>query len=161
VVARQSTIRCLEGIFVNLQCRSDVVLKRSWEAPTVIQNQEATVTNVKRLLLVCILGLVFAPSVNGQESIRLRFNITRNGSVVANTEISVNEGSVGRIEIAGMMNLAFTPRVQNSRMTVTFDIKTDAKHLQPQLAVDIAEPATISWTSAAGEPIKIAVVTVR
>lgn len=117
--------------------------------------------NLKRLLLVCVLGLFFVPSVNGQESIRLRFQVTRNGAVIANPEIVVNEGAVGRIDIKDSVILALTPRVQNSRLTLTFDIRTGDKHLQPQLAVDTIEPATLSWTTVAGELIKVTVVTIR
>lgn len=117
--------------------------------------------NLKRLLLTCVLGLFFVPSVNGQESIRLRFQLTRSGAVIANPEISINDGSVGRIEIKDIVSLAFTPRLQDSRLTLRFDIWTGGKHLQPQLAVDTIEPAAISWTTVAGEPIKITVVAIR
>jgi hypothetical protein len=115
----------------------------------------------RRLLFVSMLCLLFIAPGNAQESIRLRFQITRNGSVVANPEMSINQGSVGRIDIKDSVSVAFTPRVLESRLTLTFDIENGDKHLQPQLAIDTIKPAAISWTNASGDSIRITVVAIR
>ena len=116
---------------------------------------------LRRLLFVCVLFWVFVSSGIADESIRLRFQIIKNGAVVANPEMSINEGSVGRIEIRDSLSLAFAPRVYDSHLTLTFDIEAGDKHLQPQLAVDTTGPATISWTTAHGESMRVTVAVVR
>jgi hypothetical protein len=115
----------------------------------------------KHVLLVLVLSLVSVCSTNAQESIRLRFKVVRNGSVLANPEMSVNQGSAGRIEIKDIVSLVFTPTVSDSRLSLAFDIKTGDRHLKPQLVIDKLEPGAISWTSASGELIRITVVAIR
>jgi hypothetical protein len=115
----------------------------------------------KHVLLALVLCLVSVSSTNAQESIRLRFKVVRNGSVVANPEMSVNQGSAGRIEIKDVVSFVFTPIVSASRLSLAFDIKAGDNHLKPQLVIDKTEPGAISWTSASGELIRVTVVAIR
>jgi hypothetical protein len=111
-------------------------------------------------LLVGALSLVSVCSAAAQDSVRLRFQIVKDGFVVANPEVSVKPGSTGRIEIKDTFICAFTATVRESRLSVAFDIKTGAKQLQPQLVLGKNDPGSISWTPASGESVKIVVVAV-
>jgi len=113
------------------------------------------------LLLCCVLSVIFGAAGSAQEPIRLRFQIISNGSVVANPELVVNRGSIGRIEVKDSVSLAFTPRIDDSRLTLAFDIRTGDKHLRPQLGIDSNNSGVISWTSASGESIRITIVPIR
>jgi hypothetical protein len=86
--------------------------------------------------------------------------VVKDGSVIANPEVSGKQGSPGRIEIKDAFVCVFTPTVRESRLSVAFDIKSGDKHLQPQLVLEKNEPGSISWTSASGEAMKIVVVAI-
>jgi hypothetical protein len=114
-----------------------------------------------RLFVVCVLSLVSVCSAAAQDSVRLRFQIVKDGAVLANPEVSVGQGSVGRIEIKEALTCEFTPTLRDSQVSLVFDITAGEKHLQPRLVIERAEPGTVSWTSASGAVMKITVVAVR
>jgi hypothetical protein len=117
---------------------------------------------LRRLVILAAMLLVGVSSALGQESIRLRFEIAKNGSSVANPEVSLKAGSAGRIEIEGIGSLAFTPTLRDSNLAVAFDIKTSEKHLEPQLVIAKTEPGSISWKSESGaESFKVMVFWIR
>lgn len=112
---------------------------------------------VTRVLLVCALSLVSLFAAAAQDSVRLRFQIMRNGSVIANPEISVAQGSVGRIDIRDSFTCEVTPTMHDSQLDLAFDIKTGDRHLQPRLVIGKTEPGVVSWTSASGVVMKMTV----
>jgi hypothetical protein len=113
---------------------------------------------LRRLVILAAMFLMAGAPALAQESIRLRFEIAKNGSNVASPEVTLKAGSAGRIEIEGIGSLAFTPMVRGSNLAVAFDIKTSEKHLEPQLMIGNAEPASISWKSESGvESFKVSV----
>lgn len=101
-----------------------------------------------RLFVFAILFSVGASLTMAQESIGLKFEVVKDGSTVAQPEVSVTSGSAGRIEIDGVGQFAFTPTFRGSdSVAITFDIKTGGKQLQPRLVISKSEPGTLSWTS--------------
>lgn len=98
------------------------------------------------LVVVAFLFSAISPAV-AQESIRLQFQIQKNGSPVANPEVSVNMGSEGRLDIDDVGTLAFTPRVRGSSLAVAFHITSGGKRFQPRLVITKSESGSISWTS--------------
>ena len=117
--------------------------------------------SLRHVSLVCALCLVCLSSAAAQGSVRLRFEIMRNGSVIANPEISVAEGSVGRIEIRDSFACAFTPTMHDSHLDLAFDIRTGDRRLPPRLVIGETNPAVVSWTSASGALIKMTIVAIR
>jgi len=118
-----------------------------------------------RMRHMVLLGLVFSigmPSALAQESIGLRLEIVKSGSILAEPEVSVPSGSAGEIQIEGVGRFVFTPVVRGSNLAIAFDIQAGEKHLQPQLVINKVVPASLSWTSAPdGQPFKVTVFWVR
>ena len=118
-----------------------------------------------RMRHLVLLGFVFSigmPSVLAQESVGLRFEVVKSGSILALPEVSVQSGSAGEIQIEGIGGFAFTPVVRGSTLAIAFDIRAGEKHLQPQLVIDKVVPGSLSWTSAPDEqPLKVTVFWVR
>jgi hypothetical protein len=103
---------------------------------------------LNRLFVFAILFSVGTSVTIAQESIRLGFEVVKNGSTVAQPEVSVTSGSAGSIEIDGVGQFAFTPTLRGSdAVAIAFDIKAGAKRLQPRLVIGKSEPGTLSWTS--------------
>ena len=101
-----------------------------------------------RLFALVILFSVGTSLTIAQESIGLQFEVIKNGSTVAQPEVSVISGSAGSIEIDGVGQFVFTPTVRGSdTVAIAFDIKAGGKRLQPRLVVSKSEPGTFSWTS--------------
>jgi len=97
-----------------------------------------------------------------QESVRLRFEVVKDGSTVAKPEISVTSASAGRIEIDNVGRISFTPSVRNSDLAIAFDISSGGKQFQSRLVIRKDEPGSISWTSDTGaESFKLTVSWVR
>jgi hypothetical protein len=113
--------------------------------------------SLRRMLLVCAIGLICVCSADAQESVRLRFHIVRDNSVLATPEVTVASGSAGHIDINKVLSCVFTPTLRDSRLTVAFDIRSGDKHLQPQLEIGKNDPGAVSWRSASGELIKVTI----
>ena len=115
-----------------------------------------------RLFAFAFLVLVGISPAIAQESIQLRFEVTKDGSTVANPEMSVNSGSSGKMEIANVGRVAFTPTFRGSDVVIAFEISSGGKQFQPRLVISKNEPGSISWTSEARtESFKLTVYWVR
>ena len=104
-----------------------------------------------RLFAFAILFSVATSLTIAQESIQLKFEVVKDGSTVAQPEVSVTSASAGSIEIDGVGRFAFTPTFRGSdTVAIAFDIEAGGKRLQPRLVISKSEPGTLSWTSATG-----------
>ena len=104
-----------------------------------------------RLLAVVSLVSFGASLAVAQDSIRLQFEVVKDGATVARPEVSVTAGSTGTLEVAEVGNMAFTPTPRGSDgVAVAFDIRSGGKEFQPRLVISKDEAGTLSWTSAAG-----------
>ena len=103
---------------------------------------------LNRLFALAVLFSVGTSVTIAQESIALRFEVVRDGSTVAQPEVSMTPGSASSIEIDGVGQFAFTPTFRGSdTVAIAFDIKAGGKRLQPRLVIGKSEPGTLSWTS--------------
>jgi hypothetical protein len=117
---------------------------------------------LSRLLVLVSVFSVGNSLVTAQESIRLQFEVAKDGSTVAKPEVSVNSGSAGRIEIDNVGRFVFTPTVRGSDVAIAFDITAGGKQFQPRLVISENKPGSISWTSGTGaESFKLTVSWVR
>jgi len=98
-----------------------------------------------------------------QESIRLQFEVVKDGSTVAKPELSVTSGSAGSIEIDNVGRFGFTPTFRGSDgVAIAFDISSGGKQFRPRLVISKNEPGALSWTSDTGaESFKLMVSWVR
>lgn len=84
--------------------------------------------------------------------IRLRFEISKNGSPVANPVVAVADNGTAILSVDNVGKLSITPsRVDAEQIAVTFDIASDGQNLKPRLVLRNQEPGTISWKSTSGE----------
>jgi hypothetical protein len=103
---------------------------------------------LSRLILFALLISVGVSLTGAQESIRLQFEIVKDGSIVAKPEVSVISGSTGSIEIDNVGRFAFTPTFRGSDgVAIAFDISSGGKQFQPRLVIDKNKPGSLSWTS--------------
>jgi len=117
---------------------------------------------LNRLLVFAFLLSVGTSSALAQESIRLQFEVVKNGSTVATPEVSVISDSAGSIEVEGVGKFAFTPASRGSdAVAITFDISSGGKQFQPRLVIGRKQPGSLSWTSETGESFKLKVSWVR
>lgn len=106
---------------------------------------------LSRLLAVVSLVSFGASLAIAQESIRLKFEVVKDGATVAKPEVSVTAGSTGTLEVADVGSFAFTPTLRGSDdVTVAFDIKSGGKAFQPVLVISKDQAGTLSWGSVAG-----------
>src|SRR5258705_10107602 len=138
--------------------REDIVLnKRRLES-----GRRRVPMKLNRLFVFAFVLSVGIPSAIAQESVRLQFHVTKDGSSVAKPEMSMTSGSHGRLEIDTVGRLSFTPRVRGSSVAIAFDISSGSKQFQPSLVIGKDEPGSISWTSLTGsESFKLTVSWVR
>jgi len=104
-----------------------------------------------RLLAVVSLLSFGASLAIAQDSIRLKFEVVKDGATLARPEVSVTAGSTDTLEVADVGHLAFTPTLRGSDgISLVFDIKSAGKAFQPGLVISKDEAGTLSWTSDAG-----------
>lgn len=118
---------------------------------------------LQRLFAFAILFAVGTSLTIAQEPIGLKFEVVKDGSTVAQPEVSVTSGSAGSVEIDGVGRFAFTPTFRGSdTVAIAFDIKAGGKRLQPCLVISKSEPGTLSWTSeTGGQSFKLRVSWIR
>jgi len=103
---------------------------------------------LSRLFVFVFLFSVGMSLAVAQGSIRLQFEVVKDGSTVANPEVSVTAGSAGSIEIDNVGRFAFTPTFRGSDgVAIAFDISSGGKQFQPRLVISKNEPGSLSWTS--------------
>jgi hypothetical protein len=114
-----------------------------------------------RLLVVACL-FVSASLANGQESIRLRFEVVKDGTTVATPEVSVAAGATGSIKVDAVGDIAFKPTLRGSEsVDIAFHVTSAGKGLQPRLVITHDEPGAVSWTSPGPHAFKLSVSWVR
>ncbi len=116
-----------------------------------------------RLWVAGLLVLTWISLASAQNTIRLRFDVYRNGAVAGNPEVSVTSGSAGNFAMGGVGKIAFTPTFRDpGSVSVEFDIVSGGRHLQPVLVLGANDPASASWSSTDGkESFKFTVTWVR
>ena len=117
---------------------------------------------LSRLAVFAFIFLVGLSPAIAQESIRLQFEVAKDGSTLAKSEVSVNSGSTGRIEIADVGSFVFTPTFRGSGVAIAFDISARGKQFQPRIVITKNEPGSISWTpDTRAESFKLTVSWIR
>jgi hypothetical protein len=87
-------------------------------------------------------------SAIAQESIRLQFEVVKDGSTVAKPLVSLTSGSAGSIEVDGVGRFVFTPTSRGlDDLAIAFDISSGGRRFQPRLVITKSEPGSLSWTS--------------
>ena len=120
---------------------------------------------VSRLLVfACVVALAISTAI-AQESPRLLFEVTIDGSLVAKPEMRVPSGGEGRIELDenhGAARVTFTPTVRGDDVAIAFDITEGDRRFRPTLVVARTVPGSIEWTSSVrGQAIRLAASWVR
>jgi hypothetical protein len=104
-----------------------------------------------RLLAVVSLVSFGASLAIAQDSIRLQFEVVKDGATLAKPDASVAAGSTGTLEVADVGHFAFTPTLRGlDSVTVAFNIRSGGKEFQPRLVISKDEGGTLSWTSDGG-----------
>jgi len=106
---------------------------------------------LKRLLLVVAATSLAGSSLVAQETIRLQFELYRNGSLLAKPVVTVQDKEAGSLAMDGVAQLSFTPtRVATDKIAVAFDVVFGDKKFQPRIVLLDQEPGSLSWKSTSG-----------
>ncbi|HYT73364.1 MAG TPA: hypothetical protein VEL79_01335 [Vicinamibacterales bacterium] len=104
-----------------------------------------------RLLAVFSVVCIGASLAIAQDSIRLQFEVVKDGATVAKPEVSVAAGSTGTLEVADVGNVAFIPTLRGSDdVSIAFDIRSGGKEFRPRLVISKDQSGTLSWGSDGG-----------
>ena len=111
-----------------------------------------TLRNLRFIVLAGIVaGAAVSPAI-AQESLRLLFEITVDGSVVARPELKVQSGGEGDItfgEKQSQARVTFTPTIRGDDIDIAFDITDGDEHLKPMLRISKTGPGSVEWISPA------------
>ena len=118
--------------------------------------------NLAPVLGIGFLFSIAAPLAVAQDTIRLQFQVVKNGSIVANPEMSVFSGLAGSIEVEGVGRVTVTPTVRGSdAVAVVFDIRSGGNRLQPQLVIGTSDSGVLTWTGEARQSFKLTISWIR
>jgi hypothetical protein len=116
----------------------------------------------KRMLIVlaCLAGVAVS-TASAQESARLLFEVTIDGSTVARPEMKLRSGDEGRIQLDekhGGALVNFTPTVRGDDIAIAFDIAVGDRQLRPRLVISKTVSGSIEWLSETqGQTVRLAV----
>jgi len=123
---------------------------------------------LRRARLIVVAAIVAGAAVStatAQESLRLQFEITVDGSVVAKPKLKVQSGGEGSIAFGEKSQavVAFTPTVRGDDIDFAFDITDGEKRLSPTLRISKTVPGSMEWMSPAHgqKTVRLAVSWVR
>jgi hypothetical protein len=119
--------------------------------------------------LIVLAGIVAGAAVStatAQESMRLQFEITVDGSIVARPELTLEPGGKGDItfgEKQSQARVTLTPAVQGDDIDIAFDITDGNKRLRPALRISRTVSGSVEWSSPAHgqKTVRLAVSWVR
>jgi hypothetical protein len=101
-----------------------------------------------RLCLTVLVLLTSAAVPAVTNSVRLHFDMYRNGALVADPELSVSSGTSGRLEFQDIGTISFTPTFRDSdTIAIEFDIHSGGRHLGPSLVIGRGGRGLASWSS--------------
>jgi hypothetical protein len=107
---------------------------------------------VARFSVAALLLFVGVSVANTQTSIRLRFEVYRNGAQVGNPEVSLTSGTAGRLAWDGIGTIAFTPTFRDSdSISIAFDIDSGSRRMHPRVVLRANDPGSASWSSTDGK----------
>jgi hypothetical protein len=112
------------------------------------------------IVLVGIIGVTVF-TAGAQQSPRLLFEVSVDGSLVARPEMRVPLGGEGRLELDerhGQVRVTFRPSARGDDIVIAFDITDGDRRFGPNLLITRTVPGAIEWTSSAkGQAFRLAV----
>ena len=106
---------------------------------------------LNRLSAVPVLALTLVSLATAPSTIRLRFELYRNGSLVGSPALSVASGDAARLAFDGAATITFTPASLGSdNVSIDFDIDSGGRRLRPRLVIGADAPGSVTWSSAGG-----------
>ena len=94
-----------------------------------------------------------------EATIRLKFEVYRDGSLVAKPQFQVADKAAATLSIDGLATVTFTPtRIDAERIAVAFEIAAGGQPFSPRVVLRNREPGTISWKSLSNENVEMRVV---
>ena len=102
-----------------------------------------------------------APLAIPQDTIRLQFQVVKNGAIVASPEITVISGSAGSLDVEGVGSVTVTPTASADTVDLVFDIRSGRTRLQPRLVVGTNAPGVLSWTGETRDSFKVTMSWIR
>ena len=114
------------------------------------------------LLLVVAMVMSVGPGIAAHDTIRLHFEIYKNGELVAKPAAAVSPNTTGSVTLDAVGRIAFTPRMRNAdSVVISFEIQSGGRLMTPQVAI-AGEPASLAWTAEAGsDAFKLQVTWIR
>jgi hypothetical protein len=124
---------------------------------------------LRQARLIVIAGIVAGAAVStaiARESLRLLFEISVDGSVVARPEVKLEPGDKGDITFGEKQiqaRVTFTPAIRGDDIDIAFDITDGDERLTPTLRISKTAPGSVEWLSPAHgqKTVRLAVSWVR
>jgi hypothetical protein len=117
---------------------------------------------MRSLFVTCVfvLGLALVP-LTAQNSIKLQFELSENGTLVARPTVTVTSGGGGSLTRDSIGRVGFTATMRTSEtVTLEFDIASDSGPVRPRIVVG-ANSGSTSWTTPSGTAVELKVAWVR
>ena len=134
---------------------------------SVLDSKEIVMTlrHAKLIVLACIVAGAAVSTAIAQESLRLQFEITVDGSVLGKPELRLEPGGQGSIAFGEKSQavVMLTPTVRGDDIDIAFDITDGDKRLNTTLRISKNVPGSIEWMSPAQgqKTVRLAVSWVR
>ena len=126
-------------------------------------------TRLHVIVFACIVALCISTARAQQENQVLRFEISKDGALIASPELWLQSGMVGRIHLdsrdaptapvaSGLRErIELTPTVQGENLSIAFDITSNDKRFQPSLVISKDVKGALEWVSYEGHAIQLSV----
>ena len=104
-----------------------------------------------RLLAMACLAAVFLATAAAQETPRLLFEVSVDGTVVAKPELRVRPGEESRLDLDDLQ-VRFTPTLRGDDIVLEFRIQTGGDEIFPTLRISRTTPGSLRFRRSVDGP---------
>jgi hypothetical protein len=104
---------------------------------------------LKRLSLALAFVFLVAPLIAAPGDLKLQFEIYKNGTLIGNPMLTVEDGGTASMSLPNVVDMVFTPsRIAQDKVAIVFELTAAGKAIRPRIVLLKEEQGVLSWKPA-------------
>jgi len=104
---------------------------------------------LKRLSLALAFVFLVAPLIAAPGDLKLQFEIYKNGTLIGNPMLTVEDGGTASMSLPNVVDMVFTPsRIAQDKVAIVFELTAAGKTIRPRIVLVKEEQGVLSWKPA-------------
>ena len=106
---------------------------------------------LKRLSLALAFVFLVAPLIAAPGDLKLQFEIYKNGTLIGNPMLTVEDGGTASMSLPNVVDMSFTPSrlaQDQDKVVLVFELTAAGKTIRPRIVLLKEEQGVLSWKPA-------------